>query len=348
MTKNRSLFGNLFLFAAALVWGLAFSTQKIVSRHLPPFTVNCGRFLFVGLLMLPMIPLFDRLAKNGRTFLSLEKKRLDFTRAELLGGALCGVALLVAASLQQLSLANNHVGPGRASFLTALYVVFVPFFSLLRRKIAAPNVWVSVGIAIFGAYLLTSGGIGSFALGGYDIMLLCSAAFFALHIVIIDIFVTRVDGIRMSVIQFLTAGTLSIPLMIFVDPLVAPAPAMADFLAALPSMIYLCILSGGVGYTAQILGQKLSGTPTIAALIMSLESVFGLLGGVLFLREHLNGYQLGGCAVIFFAVIFSQLPLKDWYHAVKVKRSTAAITSTPPSDRTAPSDDPPPPTDSNV
>ncbi len=321
MTRKKSLLSNLFLLTAAIVWGMAFTTQKIAAEHIPPFTVNTIRFLMGGLILIPVILVFDRVSHSDRSLLRLSKTRpVDLTRTELLGGVCCGVVLLIAATLQQLSLSSEHVGPGKASFLTALYVIFVPLFGLLRRKIAAVNVWISVAIAVVGAYLLTSGGIGGFALGGYDVLLLVSAFFFALHITVIDIFVPYVDAVRMSMVQFLTAGLLGIPLALLADPRLAALPTSADILAALPSMLYLGIVSSGIGYTVQILGQKLSGTPTIASLIMSLESVVGLIGGVIILGEELNGYQLGGCAVILFAVVLSQLPVTEWIRALLAKR----------------------------
>ncbi len=313
MTRNKSLFSNLFLLTAAIAWGLAFTAQKIAAEHVPPFSVNGIRFLMGGVMLIPVILIIDRVSGSDRSLVRLSGGfSVGLTRTELLGGVACGVVLLVAATLQQLSLMNEHVGPGKASFLTALYIVFVPFFGLLRRKIAAFNVWISVAIAVVGAYLLTSGGMGGFSLGGYDILLLVSAGFFGLHIVVIDTFAPHVDGVRMSMVQFLTAGILSLPLILIVDPRIAFVPTAADLRDAILPMLYLGIISSGVGYTVQIVGQKISGTPTIASLIMSLESVVGLFGGVIILDEKLNGYQFVGCAVILFAVVLSQLPLTEW------------------------------------
>ncbi len=322
MTRKKALVGNLFLLTAAVAWGLAFTAQKVAAMHLPPFLINGARFLVGGIVLIPVVLILDRTTRSDRRLIRLTRHHpLDITRAELIGGLSCGTILFLASTLQQISLSGEHVGPGKASFLTALYVVFVPFYGLIRRKIAAPHVWVSVAIAIGGAYLLTNGGIGGLALGGYDIILLASAAFFALHIVVIDIFVPHVDAVRMSMIQFLVAGVLGIPFMIFLDPHIAPAPTGADLLAALPAMLYLGVISSGVGYTVQVIGQKLSAAPTVASLIMSLESVIGLFGGVILLDETLSGYQLGGCAVIFFAVVLSQLPIGEWVARLRQKRA---------------------------
>ncbi len=318
MTKKSTVIGNSFLLVAATVWGLAFTTQKIAAAHLPPFTINGVRFLIAGLILIPVILITDAASGHKRCLLALRPTpRIGISRPEWLGGVLSGVVLLLAATLQQTSLMDDHVGPGKASFLTALYIIFVPLYGLLRRKIAPFHVWFSVALAVFGAYLLTSGGIGNFSLGRYDLLLLASAALFALHIVVIDIFVPHVDAIRMSMIQFFTAGLLSLPLMLLADPLIRETPTRADILAAIPSVLFLGIVSSGIGYTAQVVGQKLSATPTVASLIMSLESVIGLFGGVIFLGENLNGWQLGGCFVILFAVVLSQLPIPVWIRKIK-------------------------------
>ncbi len=323
---KKSLFSNLLLLLAAVVWGLAFTSQKMAAEHIPPFSVNSARFLVGGLFLIPVIFLFDRLSANGRCLLRFRRKNpIDITRRELIAGVICGCILFLAAGLQQVSLTSDYVGPGKASFLTALYVCFVPVIGLFFRKVAPLNVWLSVAIAVCGAYLLTSGGIGGFNLTGYDVLLLCSAFCFAVHIVAIDHLVPHTDAIRVSMIQFLVAGLLGIIPALLADPHIAPIPTGADILAALPSIIFLGVVSGGVGYTAQMLGQKMSGTPTISSLIMSLESIVGLLGGVILLDERMTGYQFGGCAAILFAVVFSQLPLREWYRALKAKRSALSV-----------------------
>ncbi len=318
MTSKKSLIGNLFLLLAAIAWGMAFTAQKLAAETLPPFSVNAIRFLMGGIVLIPAILIFDRATHNGRRLIRLERRHpFDITRAELIGGVTCGVVLFFAATLQQISLTGEHVGPGKASFLTALYVVFVPLFGLLRRKIAPVNVWVSVGIAVIGAYLLTMSGDSGFTVGGYDLLLIVSAFFFALHIVVIDIFVPHTDPLRVSMIQFLTAGVLGVPLMLLVDPHIAPVPTGADIVASILPMLYLGIISCGIGYTVQMLGQKISATPTIASLVMSLESVVGLVGGILILDEVFAPRQLIGCAVIFFAVTLSQLPVKAWVYTLR-------------------------------
>ncbi len=321
MSKKKNVLGNVLLLFSAVAWGLAFSAQKSASAHLPPFSVNLIRFLLGGLILIPFILILDRVTKNGRRLFCASLKRpFDITRTELVGGVLCGCALMLATTLQQISISAAHILPGKASFLTAMYIVFVPIYGLIRRKIAASNAWVSVVFALFGAYLLTADELGNFAIGAYDVVLFISAAMFALHITIIDVFAPRVDGARMSMVQFFTVALINIPFAIFWDTPVTQESFGAACLAALPALLYLGILSCGLAYTAQILGQQLSGLPTVASLIMSLESVFGLIGGVLFLEESMNGSQIAGCAVILAAVVFSQLPLKDWIAKLRNKK----------------------------
>ncbi len=322
MSKRKSLAGNLILLLASITWGLAFSFQKIAAAHLPPFTINLFRFLLGAVALIPFILIMDRTSRNGRKLFRAKRFPLDITKKEMLGGVLCGVALMLAATLQQISLSGGEVSPGKASFITALYVVFVPVFGLFRKKHVPINVWGGVVLSLFGAYLLTADSFGSPSLGIYDIVLFISSATFALHITVIDIFAPHVDGARMSMIQFFTVSLLNIPFVLFVDPLFGYTNIASGILEALPSLLYLGLLSCGLAYTAQVIGQQLSGTPTVASLIMSLESVFGLIGGILFLEESLTPLHVGGGAVILVAVVLAQLPFGEWIRARKNKKSS--------------------------
>lgn len=340
--QTKKLGGNLLLIVTAMIWGFAFTAQKVAGDLIPAFALNAIRFLLGALALIPAIFLFDRVRKSGRKFCSTRNPHFfDLTGREFLGGIACGAALLAATICQQFGLLTASAG--KASFLTALYMVFVPIFGLLRRKIASFNVWISVVIALGGAYLLTGGNGGGFSLTWGDVMLLLSAALFGLHITLIDIFSPGTDGMRLSFVQFLTAGVLAVPGALVQGIFLGGVGfAWADLLSALPHLLYLGIFSSGVGYTSQVLGQQLSGTPTVASLIMSMESVFGLLGGVIFLGETMEGYQIAGCAIILFAVVFSQLPLDVWLSRVLRKPQKAREPSdpTPPTD-TPPTDTPP-------
>jgi drug/metabolite transporter (DMT)-like permease len=314
MEQKKSFLGNALLLFTSMVWGFAFTAQKIAGEAFSTSFVVSIRFLLGALILIPSVYLLDRLFKNGRCLFGKKNPFfIDLTKDEFIGGILCGVVLLAATTLQQIGLI--YASPGKASFLTALYVVFVPFFGLVRRKKASLNVWCSVAIALVGAYLLVAGDAGSLSLNIGDAVLILSAVVYALHITVIDIFAPKGDGVRISLVQFAVAGILCFP-TIFVSTL----PDTSTFLSALPSLLYLGLASTGFAYTAQVVGQGLSGTPTISSLIMSLESVFGLLGGVIFLGDRLTTYQIAGCVVIFLAVVFSQLPLHIWWERWKARK----------------------------
>lgn len=332
--QKKQLGGDLLLFMTAAVWGLAFTAQKIAGERVPPFALNSIRFLLGALVLLPVIHVFDRVRKTDRLLFSRQNPHfVDITRRELWGGVACGVALLAATILQQFGLLT--ASPGKASFLTALYTVFVPFYGLIRRKRSPANVWISVAIAVGGAYLLTMGE-GSGAFTGGDLILFLSAALFGLHITLVDVFADGTDGIRLSCVQFATAGLLAIPGALVQGFAFGAAPAAPDLLFALPYLLYLGVCSTGFAYTSQIVGQQLSASPTVASLIMSLESVFGLIGGALFLHERMATHEIAGCAAILFSVIFSQLPIGVWLNRVRRRTETHEA---PPAAENAPSED---------
>ena len=326
--QTKKTLGNLLLLMTAVIWGLAFTAQKIAGDHIPPFALNGIRFLLGALVLVPALFLLDRTRKNGRVFLSPKNPHfIDLTKRELLGGIACGAALLAATIFQQFGLLK--ASPGKASFLTALYMVFVPLWGLARRKIARPTVWASVVIALGGAYLLTGGDSGG-AFSSGDLLLFASAALFGLHITLIDIFSSGTDGVRLSFVQFAAAGILAIPGALIHGAVSHASFTWADLAAVIPHLLYLGIGSCGIGYTSQVVGQQLSGTPTVASLIMSLESVFGLLGGVFILGDQPTSRQIAGCAVILFAVVFSQLPLGVWLARVRRRPISAAGENAPP------------------
>ena len=322
--KTKILGGNLLLLLTALIWGFAFTAQKVAGDHIPAVALNAIRFLLGTLVLIPAILVFDRVKKSGRMLFSPKNRFfIGLTKRELIGGAVCGVVLLLATVLQQFGLVG--ASPGKASFLTALYMAFVPFYGLIRKKIASWNVWLSVVIALVGAYLLTTGTGGGSALTGYDFLLLGSAACFGLHITLIDIFSPGTDPVRLSAVQFFVAGVIAVP-GAFIHGVSFTG---TDLLTALPHLLYLGGLSCGVAYTCQVIGQQMSGTPTIASLIMSLESVFGLVGGVIFLDETMTAYQVVGCAVILAAIVLSQIPLGVWWARVRRKHVAPSPVSDP-------------------
>lgn len=304
----RLWIGCVLLLVASAIWGFAFSAQKIAGENLPPFSVNLFRFTIGALVLLPFVPISDRMRGDVRRNRAGKRRSLlAWNRSEWVGGILCGLCLSLASNLQQYCLKTSY--PGKTAFLTALYVIFVPFFGLIRRKRVAPMVWVSVLVATAGGYLLTMYGEQSTGISGIDLIMLLCSVIFALHITVIDIFSDRVDGVRLSIAQFATAALTSLPLTLIFERF-----SFETFRAALPALLFLGMLSCGVGYTLQIVGQQILGKPTVASLILCLESVFGAVGGVLtYPEESLTGWQILGCCTILLATVIAQLPFERWF-----------------------------------
>lgn len=299
---------SLMLVLTALVWGTAFTAQSAGGDAAGPYTFNCIRSLIGAVVLLPVIGLSDRLHLTKHRPVSREDWRML-----LLGGAACGAALAVASNLQQMGLYFGAPA-GKAGFLTACYMLIVPVLGLFFHKKCGWNVWAGIVAAVIGLYLLCIK--GDFRIEFSDLLLLLCALVFAVHILVIDFFAVRVDGVRMSCIQFLVCGICSAVPMYFVDIRHTHASDLAAWSAAFQEpaawipILYAGVLSCGVGYTLQILGQQ-GVNPTIASLLLSLESVFSVLAGWVVLGEALQGREILGCVLIFAAVIFAQLPLQD-------------------------------------
>ena len=294
MKKNISC---ILFVIAAMIWGFAFSAQKQI-EEVPAFTVGAVRNIFATLFLFLLIPLLDKATGNGRIVFS-KKKPLDFTKYELIGGAVCGCVLTAASAFQQFGIGEG-TDAGKAAFITALYVVLVPVLNLLLRKRSPINVWISVGIAVVGFYLLCIK--DDFSLVFSDALILICALIFALHIISIDRFSPHSDGVRMSCIQFFVAFLLNLVLALIFDSPIDLAQVGEGILP----LLYLGIGSSGVAYTLQIVGQK-HVNPAVASVILSLESVFGVVGGAIFLGERMSIKEYIGCAIVFVAVILSQL-----------------------------------------
>ena len=286
---------------AAAIWGFAFVAQK-KAEAVPAFTLVFARSLLGTVFLFFLIILLDRVLRTGRRLVS--KKGLDFTKTEIIGGTCCGIILSIASVLQQSGM-NNGTDAGKSAFITALYVVLVPVFGLVLKKRAPINAWFSVGIAVVGFYLLciTDG----FSLEFSDALVLLCAVVFAVHILVIDRFSPKCDGVRMSCIQF---AVVTVVTLIF--SLILESPMKLDAIgASIWPIVMLGIGSSGIAYTLQIIAQSRI-SPAVAAIIMSLESVFGLLSGVIVLGETMNTRQYIGCAIVFVAVLLSQLDFSEF------------------------------------
>ena len=295
---SKKMRGNLMLLLTALIWGTAFVAQSAGMDHVQPFTYNGIRTLIGGLVLIPVIFFFDKIKPETQRLSADEQKQVN--RNSLIGGACCGVVLCVASSLQQFGVSMTTAG--KAGFITALYIVIVPLMGVFIKKKIPKIIWLCVAIAVAGFYLLCVK--EGFSIGTGDLLVLCCAFFFSIHIMVIDHFTAgKVDGVRMSCVQFLVAGVLAIICMFLFEE-----PSLASIWDARVSIFYAGVMSCGVAYTLQILGQK-DTDPTTATLLMSLESVFAALSGWVLLNEALSMKELFGCALVFVAVILAQIPL---------------------------------------
>ncbi len=291
----------LLMLAAAAIWGFAFSAQKLAGG-IPPFTIGAVRCLFAGIFLISVIPLFDKLlGKERRLFSRRNAHIIDINRTELIGGTLCGIVLASASALQQSGI-NSGTDAGKAAFITTLYVLLVPVIGLIGGKRTSLNTWLNVVIAIVGFWLLCIN--DDFSVSPSDLLVLLCAIIFSFHIIVIDRYSPRCDGVRMSCVQFFTAAAISAVLAIIFEQPISFAAIGADILP----LLYLGIGSSGIAYTLQIIGQK-HAHPAAAAIILSLESVFGVLGSAIFLGERMTGREYAGCAVVFAAVILSQIDI---------------------------------------
>lgn len=282
--------GPLMLLLTAMIWGAAFVAQSVGLDYVGPFTLNAVRFLVGGVFLLPCIALLRR---------SGVRPGGSGSRRDLLAaGLVCGALLAVASSLQQIGLAYTTVS--KAGFLTALYVILVPILGLLVGKRVGRLVWVCVVLSVAGLYLLCMAGPA--ALGTGDLLMLLCALVFALHILAIDHFAPRVDTLALSCLQFFVCGVLcGIPM------LVLERPAPGDILLAWKPILYAGVLSSGVGYTLQAVAQRRT-DPTVASLILCMESVFSALFGWLLLGQSLSPRELAGCGLMLLAILLAQLP----------------------------------------
>lgn len=284
--------GILYLAVAVLIWGSTFVAQSVGMDKVGPFTFQAVRCGLAVVFLLPVIALFEL-----RELKNYIRKWLD--KKLWLAGTLCGLALFTAASLQQVNLVDTDAG--KAGFLTALYIVLVPVIGIfLGRRLTLPTI-VSIFLAVAGLYLLSCVGVTTIRTG--DLLLLGCALAFAVQITLIDLLGKDVDGLRLNCIQCLVVTVLSAVFMFGMEE-----PVLPDILSCWLPIGYAGVLSMGVAYSLQVLGQQRL-EPTAASLIMSLESVVAAVTGWLILKEFMTVFELLGCALVFFAVILSQIPI---------------------------------------
>ncbi len=323
--KRTSWRNPALLFLTAAIWGVAFVAQSVGMEYVGAFTFSFTRCMLGGIVLIPCILFLDRLKGKekaekgdaasaadgtdaasrdmvaGSAAAAVRAEKAKERRTLLTGGICCGTALCVASNLQQFGIKYTTVG--KAGFITAMYIVLVPLLGIFLKKTVGLRVWISVALAVAGLYLLciTEG----FSIGGGDLLILLCAFVFSIHILVIDYFSPKVDGVRMSCIQFFVCGLLS-----GVGMLIWEKPEIHAILRAWMPIAYAGVMSCGVAYTLQIVGQK-GMNPTVASLILSLESVVSVLAGWLLLGQSLSVRELAGCVLMFAAIILAQLPGKE-------------------------------------
>ncbi len=302
-----SLRQSLILLLTAAIWGAAFVAQRVGMDYIGVFTFNGVRSIIGGFVLLPYIALTG--CGTRRTAPSASRAQ---RRTLLLGGVLCGIFLCLASAFQQIGILYTS-SVGKAGFITACYIILVPIFQLIGgavrralgqdgRQRANPLLWLAVVISVIGLYLLCVN--EGFSIERADVLVFGCAVLFSFHILVIDYFSPKTDGVKMSCIQFFVCGALSlIPAFLFEHP------TATSIIAAWQPVLYAGVLSSGVGYTLQIIGQK-NMNPTVASLILSLESCFSVLAGWIILHQQLGAREIAGCILMFAAIVLAQISAK--------------------------------------
>ena len=310
--KTHKLRNTFFLFLTAMIWGAAFVAQSVSMDYIGPFTFICLRSVIGGLFLIPVIIVLDGIRKksqnesadvvNSENILHIEteeKQRLSWKNKQLIeGGIVCGIFLFFANCFQQTGIQYTTVG--KAGFITTFYIIIVPLIGLFFKKYCGILTWIGVVVALAGLYFLCI--TQKLTIQRGDALILCCSVLYAGQILAIDHYNPFVDGVKMSCIQFLTGGILGAVFMLLFEN-----PSLAMILSAAGPILYTGIMSTGVGYTLQIVGQK-GLNPTVAALILSLEAVFSALSGYAFLHQVLTTRELIGCVLMFIAIVLAQLP----------------------------------------
>lgn len=286
----------VILALTAFIWGTAFVAQSVGMDYLGPFTFNGVRNFIGAASLLPCIWIFQKIEGKNENAGKTKGTGKDL----LVGGISCGLCLFAASSLQQIGI--QYTTTGKAGFITAFYIVLVPVLGIFLHKKTGWKVWTAVIIAVVGLYFLCI--TERLSIGKGDIFIFVCALIFALHIMVIDYFSPRVDGVKMSCIQFFVCGMASsIPMFVL------EKPTVEGILLSMGPLLYAGVLSSGVAYTLQIIGQK-NVNPAIASLILSLESCFAVLAGWIVLGQQLSVRESIGCVLMFAAIILAQLPDK--------------------------------------
>lgn len=301
MKKETSTLKNsLLLLLTATIWGVAFVAQSVSMDYIGGFTFNAIRNIIGAITLVPVILIFS---KQNPAADQNPADRQKARKTLITGGICCGILLCLSSNFQQFGIKYTTVG--KAGFITACYIIIVPIIGIFLKKKCSPFIWIAVLLSLGGLYLLCIIPGEGFSIGKGDTLVLICAVLFSFHILTVDHFSPLVDGVKMSCIQFLVCGILSaIPALIFENP------NITNILQAWMPILYAGILSCGVAYTLQIVGQK-GMNPTVASLIMSLESCISVIAGWLILGQNLSSREIFGCVLMFGAIMLAQLPQKS-------------------------------------
>lgn len=297
MTK-KNLFNVILLTIGALIWGSAFIFQDLGMNYIEPFTFNVFRCLSCTLFLV-IVSLIIHLINKKKN----NENKINYQNKDLIKGSIvAGIFTALAMGTQQIGILLE--GAGRSGFITSLYIVFVPIIGLLFGKKVSPFVLIAVVFSLTGLYLINiNGGEFKFSIG--SLFLLGCAIFYALQIIAIDRFTNKCDSIKLTAGQFLISGLLQIPFMFILE-----SPTISNIISGLIPILYCGILSSGIGFTIQIYTQKHL-DPTVASVIMSLESVFSIIFASIILKERYSIFEIFGCITIFISVILTQIPMKE-------------------------------------
>ena len=292
---KKQLKGSIQLLIGTIIWGSAFVAQSVGMDHIEPFTFQTVRSFIAIFALFPVIYLMER----GKV--STEKFKAQWLDPKLWKtGLFCGLALFLASGLQQVGLV--YTDPGKAGFITAMYIVLVPVLGLFLGEKCGPNVWISVVLAVAGLYMLSAMGVSSVNVG--DLLLMGCAAMFAVQILLVDKLGKGLEGLRLNFVQFFVNAVCSCVLMVLLE-----TPVLENILACAVPLLYTGVFSSAIAFSLQILGQQHL-EPAPASLIMSLESVFAVIAGWLILGQRLSLTESLGCVLVFAGVILSQMPSK--------------------------------------
>ena len=288
---NKSIKGPLYLLACAFFWGMAFSAQSNAMNHVEPYTFVFLRSTITCLVLCSGFPLLNRLSGE-------KQEHEGSTARHFVVGILCGLFLVLATILQQIGLVTTTTA--KSGFITALYIVLVPILGILLGRRPAPSIWLGVAVSLVGLYFLCI--TDSASVNSGDLITLGSALVFAIHITLIDRLGGSLNSVKLSTIQFGTAALIAAAITFLFE-----TPSIDGILACWKDILYVAVFSGALGYTFQIIGQKYT-EPTLASLIMCLESVFAAIGGWILLNQTLSGREILGCVLMLSASVIALLP----------------------------------------